>query len=67
MCFSSKVTDAVEKKFQSVIQQHENVIKSAQHHQLASGALPHDILDGVIVHILDIAQKKNLVPFVKFV
>jgi ethanolamine utilization protein EutA (predicted chaperonin) len=33
--FSSKVTDAIEKKFQSVVHHHENVIKLAQHHRLA--------------------------------
>jgi hypothetical protein len=30
--FSSKVTDAIEKKFQSVIHHHKNVVKSAQPH-----------------------------------
>ncbi len=30
--FSSKVTDAIEKKFQSVVHHHENVVKSAKHH-----------------------------------
>jgi hypothetical protein len=30
--FSSKVTDAIKKKFQSVVHHHENGIKSAQHH-----------------------------------
>ncbi len=30
--FSSMVTDAIKKKFQSVIHHHENVMKSAQHH-----------------------------------
>jgi hypothetical protein len=33
--FTSKVTDAIEKKFKSVIWHHENVVKSAQHHRLA--------------------------------
>ncbi len=33
--FSSKVTDAIEKKFQSVVWNHKNVVKSAQHHRLA--------------------------------
>jgi hypothetical protein len=64
--FSSKVTDAIEKKFQSVVWHHENVVKSAQHHRLAPGALPHDILDGIITHVTQVAQKKNLVPFVTF-
>ncbi len=43
--FTTKITDAVEKKFQSVVHHYENVIKSAQHHRLALGALPHDVLD----------------------
>ncbi len=34
------------KKPESVIWHHENVVKSAQHHRLAPGALPHDVLDG---------------------
>jgi hypothetical protein len=46
--FTSKVTDAIEKKFESVIWHHKNVVKSAQHHWLAPGALPHDVLDGII-------------------
>jgi hypothetical protein len=62
--FSSKVTATIEKKFQSVIHHHENVVKSAQHHQLAPGSLPHDILDGIIAHVVKVADKKNLVPFI---
>jgi hypothetical protein len=50
--FYSKVTDAIEKKFQSVVHHHENIVKSAQHHRLASGALPHDIMDGIITHVI---------------
>jgi hypothetical protein len=64
--FSSKVTDTIEKKFQSVVWHHENVVKSAQHHWLAPGALPHDVLDGIIDHVVNIAKKKNLAPFIKF-
>jgi hypothetical protein len=64
--FSSKVTDAIEKKFQSVVHHHKNVVKSAQHNRLAPGALPHDVLDGIINHIVQVAKKKNLVPFVRF-
>ncbi len=64
--FSSKVTDAIEKKFESVVWHHENVVKSAQHHRLAPGALPHDVLDGIIDQVTAIAKKKNLVPFVTF-
>jgi len=60
--FSSKVTDAIEKKFQSVVWHHENVVKSAQHHRLAPRALPHNVLDGIIAHVEQVARKKNLVP-----
>jgi hypothetical protein len=55
-----------EKKLQSVVHHHENIVKSAQHHQLAPGALPQEVLDGIInhiVHIVQVAKKKNLVPF----
>ncbi len=45
---------------------HENVVKSAQHHRLAPGALPHDFLDGIIEHVTAVTKKKNLVPFVTF-
>jgi hypothetical protein len=61
--FSSKVTDIIEKKFQSVIHHHKNMVKSAQHHGLAPGALPHDILDRIISPVTEVAKKKNLVPF----
>jgi hypothetical protein len=54
--FTSKVTDAIKKKFESVIWHHENVVKSAQHHRLAPGALPHDVLDGIIEHVTAIAK-----------
>ncbi len=64
--FSSKVTDAIEKKFQSVVQHHKNVVKSAQHHRLALGALLHDVMDGIISHVVQVAKKKNLIQFVKF-
>jgi hypothetical protein len=30
--FSSKVTDTIKKKFQSVVHHYENVVKSTQHH-----------------------------------
>jgi len=42
------------------------VIKSTQNHRLAPGDLPHDILDGILIHTLDIAEKKKLVPFVNY-
>jgi hypothetical protein len=43
--FTTKITDAVEKKFQSVMHHHENVVTLAQHHRLAPGALPYNVLD----------------------
>jgi SHS2 domain-containing protein len=43
VCFTTKITDAVEKKFQTMVHHHENMVKSAQHHRLAPGALPHDV------------------------
>jgi hypothetical protein len=64
--FSSKVTDAIKKKFESVVWHHENVVKLAQHHRLAPGALPHNVLDGIIDHMTAVAKKKNLIPFVTF-
>jgi hypothetical protein len=42
------------------------VVKSAQHHRLAPGALPHDVLDIIIHHVTQVAKRKNLVPFIKF-
>ena len=59
--FTAKITDAVEKKFQSVVHHHENVVKSAQHHRLAPGALPHDVLDEILNHTLAVAKKHGLV------
>jgi hypothetical protein len=64
--FSSKVTDAIEKKIELVVWHHENIVKSSQHHRLAPGALPHDILDGIIEHVTAVAKRKNLVPFITF-
>jgi hypothetical protein len=64
--FSSKITDAIEKKFESVVWHHENVVKSAQHHRLAPRALPHDVLDGIIDHVTAVTKKKNLIPFITF-
>ncbi len=49
-----------------MVHHHENIVKLAQHHRLAPGALPHDVLDGIINHVVQVAKKKNLVPFVKF-
>jgi hypothetical protein len=64
--FTAKITDAVEKKFQSVVHHHENVVKSAQHHRLAPGALPHDVLDEILNHTLAVARKRNMVSFVNY-
>ena len=64
--FTAKITDAVEKKFQSVVHHHENVVKSAQHHRLAPGALPHDVLDEILNHTLAVAKKRNMVSFVNY-
>jgi hypothetical protein len=64
--FTAKITDAVEKKFQSVIHHHVNVVKSAQHHRLAPGALPHNVLDEILNHTLAIAKKQNMVSFVNY-
>ncbi len=46
--FTTKIIDAVEKKFQSVVHHHKNVVKSAQHHRLAPGTLPHNVLDEIL-------------------
>ncbi len=45
---------------------HENVVKSAQHHRLAPGALPHDVLDEILNHTLAVAKKRNMVSFVNY-
>ncbi len=34
--------------------------------RLAPGALPHDVLNGIISHVVQVATKKNLVHFIKF-
>ncbi len=64
--FTTKITDAVEKKFQSVVHHDENIVKSAQHHGLAAGALPHDVLDEILNRTLSVARKRNMVSFVNF-
>jgi hypothetical protein len=66
VCFTTKIIDTVEKKFQSVVHHHENVVKSAQHHRLAPGALPHDVLDKILNHTLSVARKRNMVSFVNY-
>jgi hypothetical protein len=65
--FSSKLTDTIEKKFQSVVHHHKNMVKSAQHHCLAPGALPHDVLDKILSHTLSVAHKHNMMPFLNYV
>jgi len=64
--FTTKITDAVKKKFQSVVHHHENVVKSAQQHHLAPGALPHDVLDEILNHTLSVTKKRNMVSFVNY-
>jgi hypothetical protein len=55
------------KKSISAIQHHhEDMVKSAQHHRLAPGALPHDILDKILNHTLSVARKMNMVYFVNY-
>jgi len=65
--FSSKLTDAIEKKFQSMVHHHKNVVKSAQHHHLAPKALTHNVLDKILNHTLTVAKRCNLVSFVYYV
>ncbi len=45
---------------------HENIVKSAQHHRLVQGALPHDVLDEILNHTLSVAKKRNMVSFVNY-
>jgi hypothetical protein len=42
------------------------MVKSAQHHRLAPGALSHDILDEILNHPLSVARKMNMVYFVNY-
>jgi len=37
-----------------------------QHHRLAPGALPHNVLDGILNHTLSVAKKRNMVSFVNY-
>ncbi len=46
---------------------HENMVKLAQHHRLAPVALLHDILNGIISYAIEVHERKNLVPLIKFV
>ncbi len=62
----TKITDTIEKKFQSVVHHHKNVVQSAQHHCLAPGGLPHDVLDKILNHTLSVARKRNMVSFVNY-
>ena len=49
-----------------MVHHHENMVKSAQHHRLAPGALPHDVLDEILNHTLAVAKKRNMVSFVNY-
>ncbi len=64
--FTTKITDAIEQKYQSVVHHHKNVVKSAQHHRLAPGALPHDVLDEILNQTLAVVRKRNMVAFVNY-
>jgi hypothetical protein len=64
--FTAKITDAIEKKFESVVHHDENIVKSAQHHRLAPGTLPHDVLDEILNHTLAVGKKRNIVSFVNY-
>jgi hypothetical protein len=56
ICLTAKLTGAIEKKFQSVVHYHKIVFKLAQHHKLAPGALPHNVLDKILNHTLTVAK-----------
>jgi hypothetical protein len=64
--FWSKITDTIKRKYQPIVHHHENVVKSAQHHWLAPGSLPHDVLDIILNHSLTVPKKCNLVPFINY-
>jgi hypothetical protein len=49
-----------------VVHHHENVVKSPQHHRLAPGALPHNVLDEILNYTLSVAKRKNMVSFVNY-
>jgi hypothetical protein len=57
--FTTKITDAVQKKFQSIVHHHKNVVKSAQHHRLAPGALTHNVQDEILNHTLSKSRMKS--------
>jgi hypothetical protein len=44
-------------------QNQEYVVKLAQYHRLAPGALPHYVLDKILNHTLSVARKRNMVSF----
>jgi hypothetical protein len=56
ICLTAKLTGAIEKKFQSVVHHHKIMFKLAQHHKLAPGALPHNVLDKILNHTLTVAK-----------
>jgi hypothetical protein len=62
----SKLTVAINKKFQSVVHHHENFVKFAQHHCLALGALPQNVSDEILNHTITVGKKINLVSFVNY-
>jgi hypothetical protein len=64
--FTTKITNVVEKKFQSVVHHHKNVVKLAHHHRLAPSALPHDVFDEILNITLSVARKRNMVSFVNY-
>ncbi len=49
--FTAKLTDAIKKKFQSVVHHHENVVKSMQHHLLSPGAGTVEVIAGSSVFL----------------
>ncbi len=54
--------DAIKRNFSH----HENIVKLAQHHCLAPGDLPHDVLNEILNLTLMVANKHNLVSFVNY-
>ncbi len=49
-----------------MVHHHENIVKLAQHHRLAPGTLPRDVLDKILNHTLLVAKKRNMVSFVNY-
>jgi hypothetical protein len=59
----AKLTDAIEKKIQSVVYHYENIVKSAQQTMLSPGALPHDILDEILNHTV---RERKMFSFINY-